>query len=119
MLLLIQFKISFDCFDCISYPYRLHYQVKILSYEVGSIPFSTQYQETSALPAGTQKVTQAGSNGCKTQTYKVLYKNGNEVSKTLINSDTYKPHNQVVSVGTGSVSTEPQESSDSSVEISY
>lgn len=95
------------------------YQVKILSYEVGSIPFSTQYQETSALPAGTQKVTQAGSNGCKTQTYKVLYKNGNEVSKTLINSDTYKPHNQVVSVGTGSVSTEPQESSGSSVEISY
>lgn len=95
------------------------YQVKILSYEVGSIPFSTQYQETSALPAGTQKVTQAGSNGCKTQTYKVLYKNGNEVSRSLINSDTYKPHNQVVSVGTGSASTGTEESSDSSVDISY
>lgn len=94
------------------------YQVKILSYEVGSIPFSTQYQETSSLPSGTQKVSQAGSNGCKTQTYKVLYKNGAEVSKTLLNSDTYKPHNQVVLVGTGSAPTSTP-STDSSVEISY
>lgn len=94
------------------------YQVKILSYEVGSIPFSTQYQETSSLPSDTQKVSQAGSNGCKTQTYKVLYKNGAEVSKTLLNSDTYKPHNQVVLVGTGSAPTSTP-STDSSVEISY
>ena len=94
------------------------YQVKILSYEVGSIPFSTQYQETSSLPSGTQKVSQAGSNGCKTQTYKVLYKNGAEVSKTLLNSDTYKPHNQVVLVGTGSAPTSTP-STDSSFEISY
>ena len=50
------------------------YEVKIVSSEIGSIPFSTQYQETSSLPAGIQKITQAGSNGCKTQTYKILYK---------------------------------------------
>lgn len=79
------------------------YQVKILSYKVGTVPFSTQYQEDSSLPSGTKKVIQSGSNGCKTQTYKVLYKNGVEVSKTLISSDTYKPHNQVVKVGTGAV----------------
>lgn len=48
---------------------------------------------------------QYGSNGCKTQTYKILYKNGVEVSRTLINSDTYKPHNQIVAVGTGTVQT--------------
>lgn len=111
------------------------YEVKIQSYEVGTIAYSTQYQETASLPAGTQKVTQAGSNGCKTQTYKILYKNGAEVSRTLINSDTYKPHNQIIAVGTGattsttpSTSTSTQEqpsestsepSSESSVEISY
>lgn len=93
------------------------YEVKIISSEVGSIPFSTQYQETSSLPAGTQKITQAGSNGCKTQTYKILYKNGAEVSRKLINSDTYKPHNQVVSVGTGIASSETIETP--SVDISY
>ena len=93
------------------------YGVKIVSSEIGSIPFSTQYQETSSLPAGTQKITQAGSNGCKTQTYKILYKNGAEVSRTLINSDTYKPHNQVVSVGTGAVASETTETP--SADISY
>lgn len=93
------------------------YEVKIVLSEIGSIPFSTQYQETSSLPAGTQKITQAGSNGCKTQTYKILYKNGAEVSRKLINSDTYKPHNQVVSVGTGAVSSETTETP--SVDISY
>ena len=93
------------------------YEVKIVSSEIGSIPFSTQYQETSSLPAGTQKITQAGSNGCKTQTYKILYKNGAEVSRTLINSDTYKPHNQVVSVGTGAVASETTEAP--SADISY
>ena len=93
------------------------YEVKIVSSEIGSIPFSTQYQETSSLPAGTQKITQAGSNGCKTQTYKILYKNGTEVSRTLINSDTYKPHNQVVSVGTGAVASETTETP--SADISY
>lgn len=93
------------------------YEVKIVSSEIGSIPFSTQYQETSSLPAGTQKITQAGSNGCKTQTYKILYKNGAEVSRKLINSDTYKPHNQVVSVGTGAVASETTETP--SADISY
>lgn len=81
------------------------YQVKIESSEVSPVPFSTQYQNDSSLPTGTQKVLQYVSNGCKTQTYKILYKNGVEVSRTLINSDTYKPHNQIVAVGTGTVQT--------------
>lgn len=81
------------------------YQVKIESFEVSPVPFTTQYQNDNSLPAGTQKVLQSGSNGCKTQTYKILYKNGVEVSRTLINSDTYKPHNQIVAVGTATVTT--------------
>ena len=52
------------------------------------------------MPAGTTRVTRAGSNGCKSVTYKILYKDGQEVSRTLINSDTYKPHNQVIAKGT-------------------
>lgn len=94
------------------------YVVKIQSTKTGTIPFSTKYENDPSLPAGTTKVSQGGSNGCTTQTYKILYKNGEEVSRKLINSDTYKPHNQVVLRGTKVVSQpvetpEPQENSDS------
>ena len=98
------------------------YEVKIVSSEVGSIPYTTKYENDSSLPAGTQKVSQAGSNGCKTQTYKILYKNGAEVSRTLINTDTYSPHNQVIRVGTKQSSPSPSEGSSdqsSSVDVSY
>lgn len=76
------------------------YEVKIQSSKTDSIPFSTQYVNDASLPVGTTKVLQSGSNGCRSVTYKILYKDGNEVSRTLINSDTYKPHNQVVAKGT-------------------
>lgn len=76
------------------------YVVKIQSSKTGTIPFSTEYKDDNSLPAGTTKVIQYGSNGCKSQTYKVLYKDGNEVSRTLLSSDTYKPHNQVIVRGT-------------------
>ena len=76
------------------------YEVKIVSSKTGSIPFSTQYENDPSLPVGTTKVLQSGSNGCRSVTYKILYKNGQEISRALINSDTYKPHNQVVAKGT-------------------
>lgn len=80
------------------------YEVKIQSSKTETIPFTTQYVDDPSLPVGTTNVTQAGSNGCKSQTYKILYKNGKEISRTLINSDTYKPHNKVVVRGTKAVS---------------
>ena len=83
------------------------YDVKISSKKVGTIPFSIQYKEDSTLPSGTQKILEKGSNGCKTQTYKILYKNGAEVSRTLISTDTYKPHNQLIAVGTATVNQNP------------
>ena len=89
------------------------YEVKIVSNQVGTVPFTTSYQNDSSLPSGTQKVIQGGSNGCKTETYKILYKNGTEVSRTRINADTYKAHNQVISVGTA----QSQNTNDSTVTI--
>lgn len=83
------------------------YEVKIQSSKTGSIPFSTSYENDPTLPVGTTKVKQAGSNGCRSVTYKILYKDGQEVSRTLINSDTYNPHNQVILKGTKPVDVEP------------
>lgn len=82
------------------------YEVKIVSTEIGTVPYSTIYKNNSELPSGTQKVIQNGSNGCKTETYKILLKNGTEVSRVRINSDTYKPHNKIVANGTGTVPTQ-------------
>ena len=83
------------------------YEVKIKSSKIGSIPFTTKYEDDPSLPAGTEKVIQNGSNGCKSQTYKILYKNGVEISRTLISTDTYKPHNKVVLRGTKVIQTPP------------
>lgn len=76
------------------------YEVKIQSSKTSSIPFSTSYENDPSLPVGTTKIKQSGSNGCRSVTYKILYKDGQEVSRTLINSDTYKPHDQIVVRGT-------------------
>ncbi|MBR2588567.1 MAG: VanW family protein [Clostridia bacterium] len=88
------------------------YEVKIQSSKTGTIPFSTQYVNDDSLPVGTTKVTQSGSNGCRSVTYKILYKDGQEVSRTLINSDTYNPHNQVVAKGTKPVEVQPDPTPD-------
>ncbi len=98
------------------------YTVKISSSRVATIPFNTQYKDDPTLPSGTTKIIQSGSNGCKTQTYKILYKDGVEISRTLINSDTYQPHNQVIARGTKLVAAPPstnnQTPTDSGISIS-
>lgn len=76
------------------------YTVKIEANVVGSIPYKTIYQKDSSLPNGTTKVKQNGSNGCKTETYKILELNGKVISKTLISRDTYNPHNKIILQGT-------------------
>lgn len=75
-------------------------EIKIQSYVTGSIPFSTEYRDDGSLPAGSTKVIQGGSNGCRSVTYKVMYKNGTEISRTVVSNDTYDPHNQIVARGT-------------------
>ena len=82
-------------------------EIKVQSYVVGSIPFSTEYQDDGSLPAGTTRVIQGGSNGCRATTYKVLYKDGNEISRSVVSNDTYNPHNQIVARGTAAANPEP------------
>jgi len=75
------------------------YTVKIKSSVVGSVPFKTTYKTDASLAPGQTKVLQKGSNGVKSVTYKILYKNGQEVSRKQISRDTYNPHNKVVATG--------------------
>lgn len=75
--------------------YQVEISTQILSYNT----YRVIYEEDSTLPAGTERVTQNGMNGCKSITYKVLKLNGNEVSRTVLSSDSYDPMNKIVKVG--------------------
>ncbi len=76
------------------------YEVAIESKYIQTIKYKTVEQKDDSLPRGTTKVIESGSNGCKTETYKILKQNGVVVSRTRISSDTYNPHNRIVAVGT-------------------
>lgn len=75
------------------------YDIEIVSYRTGSVPYRTTYATDSSLAAGQQKVIQRGSNGAKSVAYRIRKKNGQVISKELLSKDTYDPHNQIIAVG--------------------
>lgn len=75
------------------------YDIEIVSYRTGSVPYRTTYTSDSSLAAGQQKVIQRGSNGAKSVAYRIRKKNGQVISKELLSKDTYDPHNQIIAVG--------------------
>lgn len=71
-----------------------------------AVAYSTTKQNDSSLASGTQKVATKGVNGEAEVTYDVKYVNGEEVERTEISRTTTKaPVNEVIKVGTKSVST--------------
>lgn len=75
------------------------YDIEIVSYRTGSVPYRTTYTTDSSLAAGQQKVIQSGSNGAKSVAYRIRKKNGQVISKELLSKDTYDPHNRIIAVG--------------------
>lgn len=65
------------------------YDVKIESEETSIIPIETIYEQDNSLKKGEEYTSQYGEEGCTSETYKILYKNGLAVSKVLISKDTY------------------------------
>lgn len=78
----------------------VEYEVKIVSNVIQTIYPKTEQQYSTSLPKGVTKTISSGSNGCRAESYRVLYLNGKEVSRTLLARDTYNPHNKVVMIGT-------------------
>jgi vancomycin resistance protein YoaR len=75
------------------------YDVEIQSYKTSTISYKTTYTTDSSLSSGQTKVIQNGSNGAKSETYRILKLNGEVISKTLISRDTYQPHNRIIAKG--------------------
>lgn len=80
---------------------EVEYDITIETKKTATIEYTTQFVQDPSLPAGQQKVVQAGSNGRKVEAYKVTRLNGQIVSKTLLSKDTYNPMKKIVHVGTG------------------
>ncbi|MGN1310894.1 MAG: VanW family protein [Clostridia bacterium] len=76
------------------------YEVEIATTILNYIPFKVIYEDDASLDEGTEKVTQYGSNGCKSITYKILKLNGKEVSRSVLSTDTYDPMNKYITRGT-------------------
>ena len=74
----------------------VEYEVELVSYKTGTIPYSKVYTTDSSLGKGKTKVVQSGSNGATSVAYKILKLNGKEVSRTLLSKDRYSPHNQII-----------------------
>jgi uncharacterized protein YabE (DUF348 family) len=69
--------------------------------EVSSLDFSTAYKTDSSILKGIKKVVQEGQAGEKSTVFKVIYENGEEVSRTLASSTvTKEPVEKIVATGT-------------------
>ena len=77
------------------------YQVEIYAETTSWISPSTIYEDDPSLPAGTEVVSGYGESGARAVSYRVLYKDGVEVSSEFLASDSYLPHNRTVRRGTG------------------
>ncbi|HHX13013.1 MAG TPA: hypothetical protein GX731_09330 [Clostridiales bacterium] len=58
-------------------------------------------------PTTYRKVTQSAHTGYRAELYKVVYKDGVEVSRTLVNKSSYMPAPRYVTIGTMEVEKEP------------
>lgn len=85
------------------------YEVELDSYVTGYVPFKTEYKDDNTLAEGKEVVEQAGSNGTKSETYKILKKDGKVISKTLVSRDTYSGKAKIVRRGTKKVNPETKQ----------
>ena len=72
--------------------YNISFDVETVS----TIEYATKYKDDKSLKTGKEKVEQLGANGQVVKVYKVIKKNGIEISRELISQDTYSALNKVV-----------------------
>lgn len=66
----------------------------------GSIPYTTTEIKDDTMFEGETKVEEAGANGTKVESYKVIKENGEIVSRTLLAKSSYTSTPKVVRIGT-------------------
>lgn len=74
--------------------------VSIETAVIGSIPYSTETIEDETMYEDEKVVVEKGANGTKVEAYKIVKKDGQVVSRTLLCKSTYTPSTEVVRIGT-------------------
>lgn len=95
------------------------YEIELQTNIIETIPYTTNYIKDSTLDEGTEVIEQYGSDGAKSETYKIVKLNGITISKALLSTDTYSSLERVIRKGTKKVQKveETQETSTNVVEI--
>ncbi len=75
---------------------RIEFETRVLS---ETPPPADVIDEDPTRPVTYRKVTQSAHTGYKTELYKVVYENGTEVSRSLINKSSYLPAPRYITVG--------------------
>ena len=70
--------------------------VKIETTQLSKTPFEVVYEVDETLAPGTESVKSNGYTGYKTESYRVVYIDGKEVSRTFENKSTYKKYDKVI-----------------------
>ena len=82
--------------------YEVELETKILE----EVPYKVTYKNDNTLNEGIEVVEQYGSNGVKSETYKILKLDGTEISRTLLSADTYSSLEKIIRKGTKKVENE-------------
>ncbi len=81
-------------------PQEEEYDIEITSETTDVILCNTKYVYDSTLKPGEEIVKSAGANGAKSITHKIVKKNGQIISKTVLSEDSYNPMTKVIRTGT-------------------
>jgi vancomycin resistance protein YoaR len=82
--------------------------VEMVSETKETIPYPTDTREDDSMYEGERRVSQSGSDGYRVQTYRKVYDDGKLISSEKETYNVYKPHEEIVYVGTKKK--EPEES---------
>jgi len=76
------------------------YTVKVTSSKTSYIEKDIEYIDDPTLEIGKEVVEQSGHGGCTSEAYKILYKGGQEYSRTLLSKDRYSALKSIIRRGT-------------------
>ena len=76
---------------------RIEFETRVLS---ETVPPADVINEDPTKPVTYRKVTQSAHTGYRAELYKVIYENGIEVSRTLVNKSSYSPAPRYITIGT-------------------
>ena len=75
------------------------YEVELKSEVIEEIPYKINYIEDNTLEKGIENIKQQGAKGAKSVTYKILKKDGIEISREEISKDTYSALDRIIIKG--------------------